>query len=407
MANVLRKVLFVHDHVFSIAHDGIYSSGAFPSWAWERYLKEFSSLTVVARSKNIEGCISSLRIDRSERERVEFEFFESISTLRGLITGGGVIGLRLKELVSRHDAVIVRLSSELGLLALKHAVSLKKKVAVELVDCPWDSYWNYGGLAAKLYAPLITRRVKAAVRKADGVLYVTQSFLQKRYPCHPGALTTACSNVNLNNIDEEVILRRLERIQLRTDIVKKAPVIGQIASLTGKFKGVQVMLEVVPELIKIYPGLKYKILGAGDPKPFLLKAESLGIADHIEFCGTVPSGMPVLNWLDNIDLYVHPSLKEGLPRGVIEAMSRGCPVVATSVAGTPELLSNCFLAKPKSKNELLERIRFTLSESCDFVQAAKDNFKKSKDYSAALLEARRAEFWTAFAGRVNEDNVLG
>nr|WP_187272864.1 glycosyltransferase [Pseudomonas mendocina] len=401
----MSKLLFVHDHIFTLAGNSIYSSGAFPSWAWDRYLTSFSSVTVAARSKEYFGDVSTLKIDRSEKDGVEFVFLESISTLRDLVTGGGETGRKLKELVAAHDAVVVRLSSELGLLALKYAVTLKKKVVVELVDCPWDSYWNYGGVAAKLYAPLITRRVRSAVRKADGVLYVTQSFLQNRYPCRHGALTVACSNVNIQNIDEAVLLRRLEKIQVRKDIVKVSPVIGQIASLTGRFKGIQIMLEVIPELIKTYPGLKYKVLGAGDPKPFLLRAESLGISDHVEFCGTVPSGVPVLNWLDNIDLYVHPSLKEGLPRAVIEAMSRGCPVVATSVAGTPELLSSKFLAKPKSKKELLERILFVLSGSCDLAQAARENFNKSKEYSSSLLESRRSEFWAAFAGRVYENNV--
>lgn len=402
----MSTLLFVHDHTFTLVGGDIYSSGAFPSWAWDRYLKNFSSITVAARSKEYFGEVSNLKIDRSERDGVKFEFLESISNLRDLVTGGGKTGRKLKELVASHDAVVVRLSSELGLLALKYAVSLDKKVAVELVDCPWDSYWNYGGLTAKLYAPLITRRVKSAVKKADGVLYVTQSFLQNRYPCHNGALTTACSNVNLNNIDENVLLKRLNKIHARNDAVKHSPIIGQIASLTGRFKGIQVMLEVIPELLKTYPGLKYKVLGAGDPQPFLLRAKSLGIADHVEFCGTVPSGIPVLNWLDDIDLYVHPSLKEGLPRGVIEAMSRGCPVVATSVAGTPELLADDFLAQPNNKSELLEKLLFTLSESCDFSKIANDNFQKSKEYAASLLEARRAEFWASFAGCVNENNVL-
>ncbi|QLF94494.1 glycosyltransferase family 4 protein [Pseudomonas sp. ABC1] len=402
----MSKLLFVHDHTFTLVGDDVYSSGAFPSWAWNRYLTDFSSVTVAARSKKYSGDVSALRIDRSEREGVEFRFLENISTLQDLVTGGGDAGRELRELVASHDAVVVRLSSELGLLALRHAVALNKKVAVELVDCPWDSYWNYGGLAAKLYAPLITRRVRSAVKQADGVLYVTQAFLQNRYPCRRGALTTACSNVNLKGIDESTLTGRLERILSREQIVKDSPVIGQIASLTGRFKGIQVMLEVIPELIKTYPGLKYKVLGAGDPKPFLLRAEALGISDHVEFCGTVPSGEPVLNWLDNIDLYVHPSLKEGLPRGVIEAMSRGCPVVATSVAGTPELLSNKFLVKPKSKKELLEKVLFVLSDSCDLAQAARDNFTKSKEYSSPLLENRRSEFWAAFAGRVYENNVL-
>ena len=46
----------------------------------------------------------------------------------------------------------------------------------------------------------------------------------------------------------------------------------------------------------------------------------------------------VFEWLDTIDLYVQPSLTEGMPRAAIEAMSRGCPVVVSDVGGLKNLV---------------------------------------------------------------------
>ena len=56
------------------------------------------------------------------------------------------------------------------------------------------------------------------------------------------------------------------------------------------------------------------------------------------FNGVLPSGQPVLNWLDDIDIYVQPSFQEGLPRALVEAMSGGRPAFASTTGGIPELL---------------------------------------------------------------------
>lgn len=128
MGSVLRKILFVHDHVFSVAHDGIYSSGAFPSWAWGRYLNEFSSVTVAARSKKSLGILAHFVLIEVSGMELSLSSLRAFQPCEIFFTGGGDTGRKLKELVARHDAVVVRLSSELGLLALKHAVTLKRKL---------------------------------------------------------------------------------------------------------------------------------------------------------------------------------------------------------------------------------------------------------------------------------------
>src|SRR5690606_14678877 len=95
----LEKLLFVHDHTFTLVDGAVYSSGAFPSWAWERYLSGFQSVTVAARKKQFFGDPDLLKIDLSEKEGVSFDFFPSLSNVSGLLLGGGGAGDRLKNLV--------------------------------------------------------------------------------------------------------------------------------------------------------------------------------------------------------------------------------------------------------------------------------------------------------------------
>jgi hypothetical protein len=52
---------------------------------------------------------------------------------------------------------------------------LNKKLVVEVVGCAWDSLWNYGNLKAKMYAPILTYRMKKAVKNGVTKLSVNKS----------------------------------------------------------------------------------------------------------------------------------------------------------------------------------------------------------------------------------------
>ena len=65
---------------------------------------------------------------------------------------------------------------------------------MEVVGCPWDAYWNYS-LKGKIVAPFATYMMKRRVKSAPFVLYVTNKFLQKRYPTKGKKIN--CSNVEL------------------------------------------------------------------------------------------------------------------------------------------------------------------------------------------------------------------
>lgn len=390
----MPKVLFVHDHVFRRGNDGrVYSSGCFPSSIWSRYLAAFSCLTVLARCTrdrltHEEQGLFSL----SSANKVAFVFSQSASNVTSLLGLHNAARVTVKEQVARHDAVIARLSSELGLLAIREAVEQGKPWAVELVDCPWDSYWNYGGMKAKLYAPLMAARVRRVMRRSTHALYVTKEFLQRRYPCSGEATTAACSNVEIPPLDAAV-LRKREGV---AGGAAERLVLGQIASLKGRFKGIQTVMEALAIVRAEFPSVEYHILGGGEKEPWIEEARRWGVEDLCSFDGVLPSGPAVYQWLDSVDAYVHPSFKEGLPRALIEAMSRGCPAVASTVAGTPELLPEDSMIRPGDAKGLARKIQDLGRDRERQVSEGRRNFYIAGEYTTEKLSLERAKFWNQF-----------
>jgi len=132
--------------------------------------------------------------------------------------------------------------------------------------------------------------------------------------------------------------------------------IGTIASLTSK-KGHEFLLRAAAHLRD--RGVACTVVVAGDgPERARLEAlaAGLGLADRVHFLGVVPHAADVL---PAIDVFVLPSLVEGLPLALLEAMLAGTAVVATSVGGVPEIVKsgvNGLLVQPANETDLADAI---------------------------------------------------
>lgn len=390
------SIIFAHDHIFYKNEQGaVFSSGGLPAIVWDRYLSVFSRITVLARDGGALSELDSAGCALSSHKNVSFSLVKNVSNFKSKVFGNESVNTRIRALVQSHDAIISRLPSELGLLLIKEAIRQKKPYAIELVECPFDALWNYGFVKAKLYAPLSAIQVRSALKRSNFSLYVTKYFLQERYPS-PHALTVDCSNVQIDPAESNVIEDRVKNIGKLERPIR----IGLIGSLHGKLKGIDTALDALAILDSQNINFTFHVLGQGNPEPFRGKAKSLGIANKVFFEGVLASGTAVLDWLDGIDIYIQPSLREGLPRALIEAMSRGCPAIATSVAGIPELLDAPFLIKRKDSSGLANKILiFILNPEFRKEQALR-NFSTSKRYYSDILCQKRYEFWSKFKSYV-------
>ena len=264
------SLLFVCDHIFLTQGTKVYSN-TFSYEILKRYVEVFTHVTVIGRKLETHTPPEMLF---ASGEGISFEFMENISTLKSFF------GLRqrhektIEKILEVHEAVIVRLPGELGLLTAKVAHRMHKKCLTEVVGCAWDVMWNYGGLKAKLYAPFFFLRTKKSVKHSEHTVYVTQKFLQKRYPSSQKAIIANIANVELPEYENTVLLARMKKIEKEEDKM----VFGSIGYLSVKYKGIESALQMLKKIAQTGKDFEYRILGEGDPMAYRLLAEKLEIA---------------------------------------------------------------------------------------------------------------------------------
>lgn len=154
-----------------------------------------------------------------------------------------------------------------------------------------------------------------------------------------------------------------ERARLRGRIRLKADdmLVGAVGRLDDQ-KGHAFLIEAVSHLRASNP-VRCVILGDG---PLRSKLQGLiaglGLSNHVLLLGERPD---VRDWLSAFDVFVQPSLWEGLPNSLLEAMAIGIPVVATRVDGIPEVVRHevsGLLCPPKDAQALAGSIRELTSD---------------------------------------------
>jgi len=136
----------------------------------------------------------------------------------------------------------------------------------------------------------------------------------------------------VNGIDESIYRIEIDKEKKKQElgIKKQGPIIGLGARLS-KQKGITYLLQAMPSILKELPDLTLVIAGQGYCKDELEdEAKKIGVGSSVVFTGP-RLDMPEL--LKLFDLFVLPSLYEGLPMVILEAMAAKCPVVATDVGG--------------------------------------------------------------------------
>jgi glycosyltransferase involved in cell wall biosynthesis len=167
-----------------------------------------------------------------------------------------------------------------------------------------------------------------------------------------------------------------------------------VGSLEAEYKGLDVLIAAFARCVMVGLDAELTIVGTGRQKPGLESlARRLGVLDRLTFQGWLPAGEPIRRHLDASDLMVLPSRVEGLPRALLEAMARGLACIGTRIGGVPELLPECAMVTPGSRDELAAKILELAANPARRAQLGAQNLATARRFHEDVLQPRRMAFY--------------
>jgi glycosyltransferase involved in cell wall biosynthesis len=299
----------------------------------------------------------------------------------------------------------------LDLRLVPRLVSLFRREGVQVLHTHlWtSSFWGrIAGVLAGVPALVVTehnidlwrRRWHLAVdrilaRRTCHFIFVSREverFYQDRLPLREGSFEVVHNGVapwaRRNRPDPRAARERL-------GLPPEGPVTGVIGRLEAR-KGHRFFLEAMARVRERDPRVRGLVVGEGREKDALLaQREALGLTESVRIVGFWPD---LAEALDALDVLVLPSLMEGHPLAILEAMAAARPVVATAVGGNAEAIADGrsgLIVPPADPGALAEAILDLVADPA-----------RARRLGRAGLETFEQHFSLERSVRANEDVYL-
>ena len=291
----------------------------------------------------------------------------------------------LRQLIRKEKPNIIHLNSSkagiLGSLALSANQRPKPKIIYTVHGWVFNEPLNW--LKKKIYLWLEKATAKLKTKIICLSTCDRQIAAQKNFP--EKILAVINNGINSNSLKflskEKARQKLLDKIGASfKQKISNPKIIGAIANLYPA-KGIKYLIESANILNaqSQIPNTIFIVIGDGAERA---KLEALikkyNLENKFFLAGQIPSAY---QYLKSFDLFVLPSVKEGFPYAILEAMIAGQPIIATEVGGIPEMIKNKkagLLVQPKNSQELAEKILYILNEQASAEELGKQAEKRVK-----------------------------
>lgn len=360
---------------------------------FQRYLEIFDSIVLAAHceewDRHLVGKMN--RVDGPGIEIAEVPFpHGKIDYLRK----SRAIGKALKCAAERCDAAILRIPDELAFRAFRFFHTCRKPVAVEVTSDPIHLFQRgeYKKNFRLMMKYLWYYRQKYLCAHADGISYVTEYELQKRYPGKKGtAVKLPAFTAWYTDAEVSAVTHQVKRSW--PSEAGEWRLLHAAANIEGSAKGHKELLLALNILISEGYNVKLTVIGAGvineENREIALR---YGLYQYINFTGILPHD-EVIRQMQTADLLVYPSYCEGLPRVVVEAMSCGLPCILSDIPAHRAMLGGDYLSKKYDYRDLAEKVKQLICCEDKYVNACDDVLRAVTKYDINLVRPRRSEFY--------------
>lgn len=384
-----KQLIFVTEARFlKNENDHIFCESSFSEKLWLRYLDVFESITVVARIKKV-NVVPNGYVEISQKESINFIQFPYYVGLKEYLLNYRKIKNFCNSLVEEYSnySFILRVP---GLLGYNISQCLCKKnisFGIEVVGDPEEVFVssNFSNPLIRAINYLSVRQLKFIISKASCILYVTNETLQNKYMNYSASVFSVSDVI----LEDDLVSKYYKKLKLKKDYN-----ILCVGSLAQMYKAPDIMLKAL-NLIKNRGKINLNLvwLGDGEYKDKMINlSKRLDVSENSKFLGNVESSI-VFQYMENSDLFVLPSRTEGLPRVVVEAMSKALPVVASKVGGIPELLEELVLVPKEDEYSLANIIENILLDENFYNNQSIRNLNFSHNFKKSILDERRKKFY--------------
>ncbi len=256
------------------------------------------------------------------------------------------------------------------------------RLAARALGVPHIVHTPHGHIFHGYFSPTATRMFAALERLAapwtDRILTLSDAeaadHLRRRIG-RPDQFVTIPSGVEIESV----------RPAPPTRVVSGRPLVGTVARLVP-VKGLQYLIEAAPGILRRYPGARFLLVGEGKMRSTLeAQARSLGLDGRLVFAG-FRKDAPAL--IAGMDVFVLPSINEGMGRVLVMAMALGKPIVATHVGGVGELVGSGeagLLVPPRDPKALADAVIALLDDPARAAALAEAGRRRAFRYSAEVM----------------------
>jgi len=259
------------------------------------------------------------------------------------------------------------------------------RLAARAAGVPHIVHTPHGHVFEGYFSPVATRAFtvleRLAARWTDRIITLSDEEARdhlRRGVGRPDQFVTIPSGVELDVVSGASPTR----------LLAGGPIVGAVARL-APVKGLQYLIDAAPEILRRCPEARFLLVGDGEMRSVLqAQVHTLGLSDRIVFTG-FREDIPAL--IAGMDVFVLPSINEGMGRVLVMAMALGKPIVATRVGGVAELLGDGeagLLVPPRDPAALAEATTALLQDATRASPLAEAGRRRAPRYSAkAMLEA--------------------
>lgn len=308
---------------------------------------------------------------------------------KALFTLGALV--RIFQLRDRFDVLHAHLAFSSAVSAAVAGRLLRKQVIVK---------FGTGGASSEIRQSekSLRGRIKLAILRTwvDRYISLTEEMDQE-------LLATGFSGAKIlrmgNGIDASLFSPAADKVAARSAVALDGKTIVLFTGRLVAVKGVPVLLRALARVNR--PELHLVLAGEGADRASLeALVDELGLHSQVTFAGDVKDVKP---YLQAADIFVLPSLGEGISNSLLEAMSAGVACVATRVGGAAELLEqgrNGILIEPNTVDELAQALATLAGDSelrNRYGQLARDSVLAR--YDIGSVGARYIALYNELAGR--------